>query len=575
MIKITLKKLSNMKFNDIILSLFNYLFLILFSFIFINVIFFNLNGERVRYNMFFCIVIAVLTLALILILYIKTKNSFKLNRFIQLLDILFPLFISIFIIVQLLFKPFTNNIAILSLLTILYIYINFRIKVKDIDRNFIVEKRYYILILSMVILFIIQCIFVHCILTTVEWKWDVDVIWNSAKSAALTKTIKSTYYFNQYPNNIMILFVHTVLVKIFSTFKINNIELAVVLVNVIVVDITIFITFLVCEKLLNIKLSFLAVLFLYIFLGMSPSIIIPYTDTFGALFPILTIYIYLKIREQKNFNLKILLYISMGMIFYIGYRLKPTCIIAFIAIFLIEIISNINCLKPKQYIKQLPFIISLILTIVMCNFLYSTKVNRVFPNFDKNISFPPTHFVMMGMQGRGGWNGEDVNMTKNQLTKKEKIEMNISVIKQRLSNFGLKRYSKFLSEKACWIMGDGTFFFGREGNFHASKFIYNDKMSKLFQNIFIIDAKYYKLYSNIIQSFWIVILFLIVCPLFLNIQLNKDISIFRMTVFGLLLFLLIFEGRARYLTNHLPIFIILSMYGLNSLYKKIRKEVYL
>ena len=50
---------------------------------------------------------------------------------------------------------------------------------------------------------------------------------------------------------------------------------------------------------------------------------------------------------------------------------------------------------------------------------------------------------------------------------------------------------------------------------------------------------------------------------------NEYIDIGKLAIIGMVLFLLLFEGRARYLINHIPIFILVGTYGLKNSLNKI------
>ena len=50
---------------------------------------------------------------------------------------------------------------------------------------------------------------------------------------------------------------------------------------------------------------------------------------------------------------------------------------------------------------------------------------------------------------------------------------------------------------------------------------------------------------------------------------NEYIDIGKLAIIGMVLFLLLFEGRARYLINHIPIFILVGTCGLKNSLNKI------
>ena len=46
----------------------------------------------------------------------------------------------------------------------------------------------------------------------------------------------------------------------------------------------------------------------------------------------------------------------------------------------------------------------------------------------------------------------------------------------------------------------------------------------------------------------------------------------RCAIFGILCFILLFEGRSRYMINHLPFFVMLASYGFQSITDQIQRH---
>ena len=85
-----------------------------------------------------------------------------------------------------------------------------------------------------------------------------------------------------------------------------------------------------------------------------------------------------------------------------------------------------------------------------------------------------------------------------------------------------------------------------------------------------VDGKYYnKITVNIMQSYWIIILGLILISSMLSLIYGdeKKISILKLSIIGIIAFILLFEARSRYLMNYLPVFILLAIYSINKFEK--------
>lgn len=142
----------------------------------------------------------------------------------------------------------------------------------------------------------------------------------------------------------------------------------------------------------------------------------------------------------------------------------------------------------------------------------------------------------------------------------------MQVVKQRLNNFGFLGYLKFLYNKANWILSDGTFFYGCEGKW-IYKYYNESDIAKYAQQFINIDSdKYQNITANIMQTAWI----LVIVGLIFSKNKKDDnnyINISKFAIIGIVLFIMLFEGRSRYLINYIPIFILVGTYGLDNLNK--------
>lgn len=189
-------------------------------------------------------------------------------------------------------------------------------------------------------------------------------------------------------------------------------------------------------------------------------------------------------------------------------------------------------------------------------------------------AFGLTHFLMMGMNSDhvddgfyGAWDRNDIYGTSLQEGKDAKTAYNLSVVQERLKNFGPVGYVSFLVHKAEWVLTDGTFFWAREGGSFPTDPVQNEPIAKLFQS-FVYPEEYgghensYQRYAAYLHGLWVLILALIVLSAVKKrSSSNVWIITVRMTLIGLLLFILLFEGRSRYLIMYLPFFVLLASHG--------------
>lgn len=515
--------------KDKIVRIFNYIFILFFSIIFINCIFFN-KKSVIDFNMKAVLIISILFFIVCLVMYLCiSKNKDKISAFIQ---------------------------------------------------N---KKLRLIIIIAALLVLTIQIIIARCFYYPVGW--DVEILRESAKALACNEEV-NYLYFQQFPNNVFLLWVFKYIYYISSIFPKLDYEFALVIFNIIIMDLGVLMTILISKKIYGLKLSILTGMLCTILVIFSPWMNVVYSDTIGLFFPVLILYLYLKINDCAKFKNKIILSILIGGSSVIAFQVKPTNIIVLIAIFISIFFYKMN--NKEEVFKYIGIIVCIMLSFVIGKYIYNNSIGNIDvcgQKLDDNYSVvvPSTHFLMMGMQEQynednqaytyGSWCQSDYFYTFSFFGKQEKIQAHISEIKNRLSNLGIKGYMKFLYNKANWILHDGTFYYGGEGGFVYEQPSASNKFAEKIQEYYVPTNSGYVNIAYIYEGIWVVILLLIILSFRNKQNQREEIFILKLTITGIIIFLLLFEARSRYLINHLPIFILLSVYGFQGIVRKMNSSI--
>lgn len=540
------------------------------------------------------VVVIVMNYILSKLIVFKKKSQSKMeirSKLIKLMTICFSIVFLIALLNTIFFNRTTQiNYSVLCMSVLLVVsYILIYIAYKKIQKTeFKKEPTKFQFVIFIVIIFILQIVF--AILTFAICGWDCGIVMENAYELVINNDI-NTYYFSRCPNNIGMLLIATYIIRFISLFGTPTIEQAylfTIIFNIIIVDISAILTFKVCKKLFGNKICYFSSLFIIPLIMFLPYIIIPYTDTISMVFPILIFYLYIKIKEEKNENKRAFFTILEGMLTILGYHIKPTIVIVVIAICIVEIL---RCKKIKMI--NLINIISLFAIGCMISYMsYSYIKNKNLGNMIRKEDYeeyemPMTHFLKIGLKEvdsgtdlpvknrilYGTYNYEDVITTMENDGKNAKVKENLKTVKQRLKDYKLTGYMKFLYNKVNWILADGTFFFGQEGSFWTSEHYNKTKLGVLLQQLINNRTnKYQKITANVFQTVWLVILLGLVCS-YTKKDENDYLIISKITIIGIVLFLLLFEGRSRYLVNHIPIFIIVGIYGLINSFEKLEEII--
>jgi len=439
---------------------------------------------------------------------------------------------------------------------------------------------YKVMVISMGVIFILQMIYV-C-LTTTSIGWDVGMVVGSAISDNPTE---NSLYFSRNTNNLFLAFSFRFVAYLYR-IAFGNVEYiwhVLSVINVIAIDISIVLIFFIGKKMFSLKIAYIAYGLSVLLFGFFPWIIVPYSDTLAMPFTVLIFWLFLLLKDARKLRYRILLSVVIGSITFIGYLIKPTVVIVLIAALLITLVSTIG--KWKNMVISMTSFFVIFATFAGGNPLWGKFIDQQNTYMlDKDIQIPFTHFIMMGMKEvkmgteedspiyYGSYNVEDVSATFSKASTKEMQEMHLEVIKERFRNYGALGYLKFLINKARWVTSEGQFFWGLEGNFANY-----DNQSNFLANIIYNVNPSYNIYLYYSQGIWLFVFFMIVYPLFTKNKKEKyyysvGISFIRCTIVGILLFILLFEGRSRYLILYLPYFSLLAAYGLLQLGDKVAKR---
>lgn len=411
--------------------------------------------------------------------------------------------------------------------------------------------------------------------------WDVWTIIEAAKAQAQGNTLESWQnYFSVYPNNLLLLWFYSLIIKIFTIIGLGSHAYFGILAIQTMINwmtgVILFQTIRILNK--NIELALLAYMIYILLVGISPWVSIPYSDSVALIFPISIFFLYLQISHD-NSSRCILLCFLMGLISYVGYCFKPQVLIMTFAIwgiYALRIVFDHNC--KSTWMKNIFWgIIGFICAILLVNCLKGSI--RIELDEDKEYQMP--HFLMMGMNpsAMGVWAEEDVEFSAQFDTVDERNSQNFQKTRMRIEEMRASGVFLQIVRKTLTNYNDGTFCWGGEGKFYVE--ILENRIqpfSSFFRNLYYnreFEGKYYKLWAYFEQCLWIMILFLSVFSVFEKT--NRNTGILMLAIVGLTIFETIFEARARYLFIYTPVYIILAVEGfaqLQQIYFKLKRNWY-
>lgn len=429
-------------------------------------------------------------------------------------------------------------------------------------RLFLNEKR---LLLVYGVLFLLQLAMAWYILFYTGWDVGLMKMWvEFIVAGSGAQEINLDLGYSIYPNNLLLFYIQYLLEKIALLFKMEEPYQLCIIVSCLCVNIGCYLGHSIVVRLTGSRL------FSGIYLGaacglilFSPWIVIPYSDTYGMLFVMLAVWAMVRI---DNLYAKWIVCVGSSLI---GYQIKPTCIFVLFAVTLVWGIRYLCLAKWKSILTMAASaVVFLILTSAIPLF-----VQRTFSfQLDPEAKMPFTHFMMMGLNSysNGGYYHEDYLYSSSFPTLEERKKANVEEFQRRIEEYGREGLTEFYRVKALYNFNDGTFAWGMEGQFYNEVKERNNPVSAALRSYFHFSTEDKgSLFYNLTQGLWLFTLLGMGLLMFSRKSFSAEKASMAVMLGGLMVFVMLFEARARYLYLYSPVFVVLAVTGFWGCYRLI------
>lgn len=445
------------------------------------------------------------------------------------------------------------------------------------------SENIFLLIASVVLLFVQVVVVWNAVFRTA---WDPGAVWYGAHYVSLGDRagIESmAYYFSVYPNNLILVFIYSVILKLNMLIgsPISNGTMLLAFFSCFLISVTGVLFFKTAKKVVGCKGAWIGYIFYFILVGLSGWILIPYSDSTGIIFPILMLYIYISMKETKNIKRKFLDMFFLVLFGNIGFKIKPMAAIVLIAIIAIEGLELIRkCLvKEKIDIKvNIAYILCGVCGMLMAFVFVNTAIKTMnFPVVTENI-LGWQHHMMLGLNKdtNGGYSQEDFDYSTSFATSEEQHAAEYAKIKQRLEDFGVLGYMDHFVKKSARNYFDASFGWGGLGDsFYTEIFPERDnKLCPIIRSLYYDnnDENLYKYNLLARQTMWYIVICLMPFAAWTRGKLDYKNKVLLLSVLGLMMYLQIFEAHARYVFTFVPLYIIVACLGMKNLVHKIEND---
>ncbi len=408
-------------------------------------------------------------------------------------------------------------------------------------------------------------------------------------------------YYSRYANNLFLTYIFLNIYKLSKVIGIYNGYFLLLFIQSIIFSLGGYLIYKIADMYFKEKYKIYSVctwIIYMIIVGLSPHIVLTYSDGIGMFLSLLLTYIIFKLEDRKilknkkeiirNRILKTILILFFTNLTIISYYIKPQIIIVSIAYGIIKL-TNIILSIIKKYIIKLKTIkskkiinnknkiqtniyyIIIILLIMLTGYMTYTYIrkanNSMGIDVDKEKRFNITHYAMLGWntESKGVFTIKDENFSGKYEKLKDREKANIEELKKRIIEMGIGGVINQISRKILTNYNDGTF--SGVATFVYIRDEYNiqgldNNLSEFLKNVYYERGKYNQIYTQIMQCLWISIL--IFNMFSYNDSKSRKIAIIILALIGLFLFETIFEARSRYIFVYVPLYIFIGVIGIKN-----------
>lgn len=353
-------------------------------------------------------------------------------------------------------------------------------------------------------------------------------------------------YYSRYSNNYFVTIALYYYFQILSFFGIDHLWDWAIGLNIVLFDLGIYLTYKTAAYMWGNKKGLMTAIMMFLCPTTYVWLCFVYTNTFSIPFLMGILYITLRIKGYDSRRKKVTYGILYGFISMVGIMLRPTVLIGVIA-------SIIYLLLRGQHRKKILFyavsIAVLGITYVSVKSVETSHLSDT--TYEK--SFPPTHWIMMALNGEGGYNGADVQYTKQFKTKEEKIEANLEEIQNRVCDQGVVGLTLLAKQKIIRVWADGV----------DESDALNRKDIRFVPSFLYIYGDKNGIFTLYRQIFRATTFFLILVSLWSQKrrQWDKSEYLYLLTLLGAILFFLLWEANKKYNISFMYVLILLMSSG--------------
>ena len=264
--------------------------------------------------------------------------------------------------------------------------------------------------------------------------WDASVL----VAAAVDGIGAHSDYFSQYPNQLFLLNVFRALARLFTDMSYERVYLVLVVGGCACITVATACMAIIARRLAGGRCGAVAFLLAALLVGLSPWMLVPYSDSYGTLCPALALLVYVLATKRTSRMF------GVALCSVIGYFIKPTSIFILVAALIAEIVCALekSGRRDNDVVCRAGQIAASLVAALAGTFLaVAVSFAAVSPfqaRLDQTKSLSLSHYLMIGAnyESNGRWTEDDYAFSTSYEDPGERSAANIAKWKERISKLG-------------------------------------------------------------------------------------------------------------------------------------------
>jgi hypothetical protein len=409
--------------------------------------------------------------------------------------------------------------------------------------------------------------------------WDAGVVLDTATALAQGGRYDfAEQYYAWYPNNLLLTWLFWVYFTALRNFSVTDTLMAAVVLHSMLMASSVVLVAAVARRIAGYATAVLFLMLSVLFVALGGWNGLPYSDTIGMFFPAVILWLIVAARVRPVWA-RLALWAAAAVMAAVGVQIKPTVLFALVAACAVVVLWKYDGGRRRVIAGLVAASVAGGVLLGAVSAAQSALLDAGVVREDLRTNtqqVPLTHFLKMGSTGLGGFQQGDVWETIGIEDPHARFQNGIDVYLERVREMGPMGYAQQIVTKMSWSVGDGSFFAWAEGSTHLkTEFPATDAASQLIRDYFTSAGDHSLVIRTLWQGAWHVVLALVAAPFFLRGRtlFSPTATMMRLALLALLVFLCLFENRARYLYLYVPYFLLLASLSVSAAAATVRAEL--